>query len=135
MKTYFFLIVLFLGSLSQTFAAQDASLPAVTLVHQQATSITLNHLETIDNQAKNQLSWKEKVALKIIKKKIAKAERKIKQGKKTNVFGGLIALIVIGLLLIPLGAIILIPLLIVGIVLLALGIVGTVLGGLGSIFW
>ncbi len=133
MKTYFILMMLCFGIASYSFAAQDTSLPMVTLVNQHTNTVTLNYLETISQQD-YKLSWKEKTALKLVKKKIAKAEKKIKKGKKANFFGGLIALLVIGIILIPIGIFILFPLLIIGAILLALGIVGSVLGGLGSIF-
>ena len=112
--------------------AQDQSLAQMNMVSPAFYTAALSSLETIEKQ--QILSWKEKKALKIAKKKIAKAEQKIKQGKKTNFLGGLIALVVIGLILIPIGAFILLPLLVIGIIVLALGIVGSVFRGLGRIF-
>lgn len=135
MKTYIFFFVFIFMVIPASFAAQDDSYVQMNTTHTAMYTVALGQLETLQKEQSKTLSWKEKIALKIATKKLAKAERKIKQGKKANFLGGLIALIIVGVILIPLGIFILLPLLIVGIVLLALGIVGSVFRGLGSIFW
>lgn len=140
MKTYFFFILFifgfFCGSFTQTFAAHDDTFAQMNSSHTALYSMTLEQQESAIEKAQTpHLSWKNKIALKIVQQKIAKAERKIKQGKKANAFGGLVALIVIGALLIPFGILVLLPLLIVGVVLLALGIVGSVFRGVGRAVW
>jgi hypothetical protein len=141
MKTYF-LITLFVcgficGLPSKTFAAHDDTFAQINSSQAALYAMTLEQQLAALTQAQTQnLSWKQKTALKIAKQKIAKAERKIKQGKKANSLGGaIIALVVIGALLIPLGILLLLPLLIVGVVLLALGIVGSVFRGISRAFW
>ncbi len=131
MKTYFFIIALFLGVSGQTFAAQDDSFVQLSTMSLASYSEALNKLEAVDKQTIEEFSWKEKLAFKAVKKQLIKAERKIKKGKKANFVGSLIALLIIGAILIPVGIIFLLPLLIIGIILLALGIVGSVFRGIG----
>lgn len=140
MKTYF-LITLFVcsficGISGKTFAAHDDTFAQISSSHAALYSMTLEQqLATVTQAQTQNISWKQKIALEIAKPKIAKAERKIKQGKKANSLGaGILILIVIGALLIPLGILILLPLLIVGVVLLALGIIGSVFRGIGRAF-
>lgn len=133
MKTYFFIMLIFCGVCGQSFAAQDDTFAQIT---QANIALPSAHQPTLsEKELTQELSWKTKIALKIVKKKIIKEERKVKKTKVAGALGALIALIVVGVVLIPLGIVILLPLLLVGIVLLSLGIVGTVLGGLGRIFW
>jgi hypothetical protein len=135
MKTYIFILVLTLLTTYPSFAAQDETYAQINSIHPVMYAMTLDRLKDIQTAQANQLSWKEKVALKIITKKLAKAERKVKQGKKANFVGGLIAFIIIGAIFIPIGILFLVPLLILGVLLLALGIFGSVFRGIGRIFW
>jgi hypothetical protein len=135
MKTYFFIIGLFLSIAGQTFAAQDDSFVQMSTMNPVFYSLTLNQLETTDKQSINAISWKEKVAFKILKKQIIKAERNGKKGKKAHFFGGLLALLIIGAILIPIGIIFLLPLIIVGVILLAFGILGSTFRGIGRAIW
>jgi len=135
MKTYFFIILIFCGVCGQSFAAQDDTFVQMTQSHIAFYSLTVNQLNVSENEQATELSWKTKIALKVAKQKIAKAERRAKKGKAGGLLGGLLAFIIVGAILIPLGALILLPLLIIGVILLAFGIVGAVLRGVGQLFW
>ncbi len=125
MKTYFFIFLFLCAVFNQTFAAHDDTFAQMSSLQGGST------IEKTQIQTQN-MSWKYKAALKIAKQKMAKAERKAKQG---GFAGGLIAVIVIGALLIPIGILILLPLLMVGVLLLTLGILGTVFQGISNIFF
>jgi hypothetical protein len=134
MKTYLFsvLLLLIIGLNQQTLAAHDTSFPAITAVYEHVEL----PMENFTNQStKHRLSWKERTLSKMMYKKVTKAKKSIQQHRKSKSLGGLLALVIAGLVLIPIGIMILLPLLIVGVVLLVLGITGTFLSGIGSIFW
>lgn len=137
MKTYLFSVffLLVLGLNQQTFAAHDTSFPAITAVYEHVDLPTESFLEVANKSTNRQLSWKERTLSKIVHKKIVKAKKDIQQHRKSKSLGGILALVIAGLVLIPIGIMILLPLLIVGVVLLVLGITGTFLSGMGSIFW
>ncbi len=130
MKTYLFsvLLVLLAGLHQQTFAAQDSSFSIITAIYEQSAP-TAEHFGKVTNPSiKYQLSWKEKNLSKMIHKKVVKARKNIQQGKKSKSLGGLLALVVIGLVLIPIGILILLPLFILGVILLVLGVAGAFVG-------
>lgn len=136
MKTYFFIMLFFCSFYGQSFAAQDDTIAQMTQSHTALSSLTASQWNEIEKTQLQKISWKTKLAIKLAKKKIAKEERKFKKTRAGGgILGGLIALIVVGVVLIPFGILILLPLLIVGIILLSMGIVGAVLGGMGRIFW
>ncbi|SFE75276.1 hypothetical protein [Thermoflexibacter ruber] len=136
MKTYLFfvLLLLIIGLNQQTFAAHDTSFPVITAVYERMDLPVENFLEVTNESTKHRVSWKERTLSKMIHKKVTKAKKSIQHHRKSKSLGGLLALVIVGLVLIPIGIVILLPLLIVGVVLLVLGITGTFLSGIGSIF-
>jgi hypothetical protein len=103
MKTYLFsvLLVLLVLSHQQSLAAHDSSFSIITATYEH-TSISAEHFGKVTNPSiKYQLSWKERSLSKITYKKIAKARKNIQQQKKSKSLGGLLALIVVGVILIP----------------------------------
>jgi Flp pilus assembly protein TadB len=136
MKTYIFIFILIGMMPFSSWAAQDQSLAEMNVGNFEAYTLAISQLEAVQKQSSHAFSWKEKMVFKIAKRKLLKAERKVKQGKKANsLVGGLVVLLVIGVVLIPLGILFLVPLIVIGVILLALGIVGSIFRGLGSIFW
>ncbi len=126
MKTYLFsvLLVLLAGLHQQTLAAHDSSFSIITAIYEQSVP-TAEHFGKVTNPSvKYQLSWKESTISNMMHKKIVKARKNIQQEKKSKSLGGLLALIVVGLILVPIGILILLPLLIIGVMLLVLGIAG-----------